>query len=341
MFDTALNDQFPGGAVAYAAYVDGDIGNQPNYAYIVTAFPQAQHLSIALFATDNADVLDVEAGASAPSDIPGWYATQVQRGIQRPVVYANVSTMNDAVLPVLSQAGIARAQIRLWTAHYGEGKHICGPDTCGALSINADGTQWTSNAMGLILDQSLLLDTFFTVTTDPTTTHRTITEAELQSGQLNNGKGAVTAIAVPPGTAVRIVFGVDNALQNQPVAQLRVAIFDTAWRIHPQFAVDGTKGLAVVPFPDPAKTGVISIRRMDNGLVSVGYVVYLAFSERPRQAQRPRKPSSQLRCGVRGRACVAQNISAALRCTSAPSRRGREARPRCSCSRCHAPSGRP
>jgi hypothetical protein len=32
MFDTALNDQFPAGAAAYAAYVDGGIGNQPNYA---------------------------------------------------------------------------------------------------------------------------------------------------------------------------------------------------------------------------------------------------------------------------------------------------------------------
>jgi hypothetical protein len=269
MFDTALNDQFPGGAAAYAAYVDGDIGNQPNYAYIVTAFPQAQHLSIALYATDNADVLDVEAGAAAPSDIPGWYATQVQRGIARPVIYANASTMNAAVLPVLSQAGIARAETRLWTAHYGEGEHICGPDTCGALSINADGTQWTSDALGLVLDQSLLLDNFFTTTTNPP-----ITEAELQSGQLNNGSGAVTAIAVPPGTAVRIVFGVDNGLQNQPVAQLRVAIFDTTWHIHAEFAVDGTKGLAIVPFPNPATTGVVSVRRMDKGQVSVGYVVY-------------------------------------------------------------------
>jgi hypothetical protein len=29
MYDTALNDQFPAGAAAYAAYVDGGIGNQP------------------------------------------------------------------------------------------------------------------------------------------------------------------------------------------------------------------------------------------------------------------------------------------------------------------------
>jgi hypothetical protein len=267
MFDTAQNDQFPAGAAAYAGYVDGGIGNQPNYAFIVSAFPKAQHLSIALFPGDNADALDVESGASAPSDIPGWYARQVARGIQRPVIYASVSAMNDAILPVLGQAGIARAQTRLWTAHYGLGEHICGPGTCGALSIDADGTQWTPNAMGLDLDQSLLLDNFFT-------TPSTVTEAELQSGQLNTGHGVFTVIAVPPGTAHRIAFGIDNTAQNVPVAQLRVAFFDTAWHVHPDVIIDGTRGLGILTFPDAAKTGVVSVRRNDAGNAAVGYVIF-------------------------------------------------------------------
>ena len=124
MYDTALNDQFPAGAAAYAAYVDGGVGNQPNYAYIVSAFPKAQHLSIALFASDNADALDVEPGASAPSDIPGWYARQVARGIQRPVIYASASTMNDDD-PAGAQPGRDRPRedaavdgaLRAWRAH--------------------------------------------------------------------------------------------------------------------------------------------------------------------------------------------------------------------------------
>ena len=65
MYDTIYNDQFPAGAAAYAAYVDGGIGDQPNYAYIVSKFPKAQHLSISLFG-NNADALDVESGAAAP-----------------------------------------------------------------------------------------------------------------------------------------------------------------------------------------------------------------------------------------------------------------------------------
>jgi hypothetical protein len=271
MYDTITNDQFPPGGDAYAAYVDGSLGDQPNYAFIVAAFPKALHLSVALFSDNNADALDVEPGASVPSDIPAWYNAQRKRGIQRPCVYASASTMNNEILPVLTGAGIARATVRLWTAHYDVGEHICGPDSCGALSINADGTQWTPNAVvdgvALDLDQSLLLENFFT--TDPPVT----TEAELQSGQLNLGKNAHTVIAVPPGTAHHIVFGVDNGVDNQPTARLRVAIFDTGWHVSNVF-VDGTKGLTTVTFPNPSKTGVISINRADVGTTAIGYAVY-------------------------------------------------------------------
>jgi hypothetical protein len=270
MFDTALNDQFPAGAAAYAGYVDGHVGNQPNYAYIVSAFPRARHLSIALFASDNADALDVEPGAASPSDIPGWYARQVARGSRRPVIYASASTMNDQILPLLGQHGIARARIRLWSAHYGAGEHLCGPRSCGALSVDADGTQWTSSARGLVLDQSLLVDGFFAtaVTIKPG-----VTEAELQSGQLNNGHGVFTVIPVPPGTAQRISFSADNA-QNAGAARLRVAFFDTAWHVHQDVVIDGGKGLGTLAFPNPGKTGVVSVRRNDTGNAAVGYVIY-------------------------------------------------------------------
>jgi hypothetical protein len=141
MYDTAQNNQFPAGAQAYAAYVDGSIGNQPNYAYIVRTFPRAYHLSIALFASDNADALDVEPGAASPGDVPAWYARQKRRGIQRPCVYASASTMAGNILPVLSQAKIGRSEVRLWSAHYGLGEHICGPRSCGAVPVEADGTR--------------------------------------------------------------------------------------------------------------------------------------------------------------------------------------------------------
>jgi hypothetical protein len=271
MYDTILNNQFPAGAAAYAAYVDGSLGNQPNYAFIVSAFPKAEHLSIALFSSDNADALDVESGASTPAEVPAWYNRQRARGITRPVVYASASTMNTDILSVLSQAGIARANVRLWTAHYGAGEHICGPGSCGALSENADGTQWTPSAGGLVLDQSLLLGTFFTT---PGTTTPVTTEAELQSGLLNTGKNALTVIAVPAGTAHHIAFGCDNSIQGLAPAKLRVAIHDTEWHITNGVTVEGTQGLKVIAFPTPAKTGVISVVRSDAGKAQIGYVVY-------------------------------------------------------------------
>jgi hypothetical protein len=268
MYDTVQNDQFPAGAEAYAAYVDGSVGNQPNFAYIVSTFPQAYHLSIALFSSNNADALDVEPGASSPSDVPGWYSRQKSRGVQRPCIYASASTMAGSILPVLSGANIARANVRLWSAHYGVGQHVCGPTSCGAVPVPCDGTQWTNTALGRNLDQSLLEPDFFA--TDPGFK----VEAELQSGQVNAGKGALTAISVAQGTARQIAFGCDNSLQGQPPARLRVAIHSTNWSIYENVVVDSTKGQHIIAFPNPAKTGVISVARMDDGIVSIGYVVY-------------------------------------------------------------------
>jgi hypothetical protein len=270
MYDTIYNNQFPANAQAYAAYVDGGLGDQPNYAYIVKAFPKADHLSIALSSGNNADALDVEAGAATPGEIPAWCTRQRSRGIQRPCVYASVSTMQDSVLSVLSGAKIARSSVRLWTAHYGLGEHICGPTSCGALSTEADGTQWTSSALGLVLDQSELQSNFFT--TDSTAP----AETELQSGQLNTGKNAPTAIAVGLGTAHHVAFGCDNAVEGQPSAVLRVAIYDTGpgWHVTNNVVVDSTKGLHIMAFPDSSKTGVISVIRTDSGTFPVGYVVY-------------------------------------------------------------------
>lgn len=167
MYDTIVNSEFPPDAAAYAAYVDGGIGNQPNYGYITEAFPGAQHLSIALFPDDNADALDVEPGAAPPESAAAWYAVQRARGLARPCLYASADAMEEFAVPLIEATLIPRDAVRLWSAHYGAGEHICGPKTCGAMSIDADGTQWTNNALGLDLDQSLLLGDFFTIPSPP------------------------------------------------------------------------------------------------------------------------------------------------------------------------------
>lgn len=164
MADAAESLALAGLAVeAYASYVDGDIGDQPNHAKVTAAYPGKQHLSIALNANHKADCYDIEPGAGLPSLAPDWVKWRQAAGLVRPVVYANISTMTSAILPVLAQAGIGTASVRLWTAHYGLGEHICGPRTCGQLPIDADGTQWTDAYHGPsgVVDMSLLNDDFF------------------------------------------------------------------------------------------------------------------------------------------------------------------------------------
>ena len=264
MYDTIYNDQFPPGAAAYAAYVDGGIGDQPNYAFIVSTFPKAQHLSISLFG-NNADALDVESGAATPSQVPAWCAAQRKRGIQRPCVYASASTMNDEILPTLSQAGIARSTVRLWTAHYDVGQHICGPGSCGALSVNADGTQWTPNAVvngaTLVLDQSLLLENFFT--TDPDRHHGggiAVRNAEQRQERAHRDRGGA-GDGAPDRVRLR-QRRPGPAAGQAPGRDLRPR---AGWHVTKDLVVDGNKGLTHLAFPDPSKTGAISINRADAG----------------------------------------------------------------------------
>jgi hypothetical protein len=98
-------------------------------------------------------------------------------------------------------------------------------------------------------------------------------EDDVQSGQLNNGAGAVTVITVPFGSAKNVAFGCDNGVQGLPPATLRVAIYDTEWHVTDTVTVSSTTGQSVLQFPAPAKTGVISVKRLDTGEVVVGYEV--------------------------------------------------------------------
>ena len=99
-------------------------------------------------------------------------------------------------------------------------------------------------------------------------------EAEVQSGSLNNGASAVTAIAIPFGSAKEIGFACDNGAQGLPTAQLRVAVWNGHWQVHNRVVVDSTKGQTVLKFSDPSRTSVVSVERLDTGEVSVGYVIF-------------------------------------------------------------------
>lgn len=157
MYDSIAVDQIPMGPPAVAGYVGG---TWANYGELVTRFPNAHHLSIAVNAGEDADCLDVETGDATPGDVPGWYDRQRAKGVERPCIYASASTMDSGIVPLVRAGHIARPLVRLWSAHYA-GLHICAPSTCGAVSIDTDGTQWTSAAFARDLDESALLADFF------------------------------------------------------------------------------------------------------------------------------------------------------------------------------------
>jgi hypothetical protein len=160
MLDSIYPANLPPGADAYLGYVDGRWATFPA---LQERFPRAHLLSMAVFSGDDAEGCDVEAGDLTPSQVPGWVRRQQARGVDRPVVYASAS-----VIPLVLHAmrgSVARQEVRLLSAHYGAGKHICGPATCKYSGCPpCDGTQWRDDAPGTggsHIDESILLDDFF------------------------------------------------------------------------------------------------------------------------------------------------------------------------------------
>lgn len=145
---------------AYLGYADGE---WPTAARLRELFPHAQLVTLTVLGgTAVADGCDREPGDLSPATASAWLHGRIQAGQQRPILYAS----RDAVPDVLSECallGVSRDKIRILSAHYGQGPHICSPAACGA-TFSADGTQWTSTFTGLNnskIDMSALNDDFF------------------------------------------------------------------------------------------------------------------------------------------------------------------------------------
>jgi hypothetical protein len=160
MADSIKVANLAGGYDCYAGYVNGF---WPTFAVLKKAFPHIRLLSIAVNAGADADCLDIENGDATDADAPAWIRRQMKRGEARPCVYTSAGNATD-LIRLIEGDGIARSQFRLWSAHYGEGKHICGPHVKNCGFPAADGTQWTDTAPGRNgseIDESLLRDGFF------------------------------------------------------------------------------------------------------------------------------------------------------------------------------------
>jgi hypothetical protein len=262
MFDSVDILQIPAGPAAVAGYADGAYANM---AALAGRFPHACHLSIAVNPAHDADCLDIETGDARPGDAPGWVKRQQARGVARPCLYASVSVMQAQVIPLLKAAGIDRSAVRLWTAHYA-GLHICAHDTCGEMGLQADGTQWTSRAFGRDLDQSILLDGFFS----PVQPAPEPPEDEMPAGVIGTPAGVRESHAWPPGTVRQVTLYSDwQGVQDAPpVVALRIGHLDSPVYDAGHIAVNGTASYAI---GTPADCEGCSFERVDDGRATVAW----------------------------------------------------------------------
>lgn len=144
MYDsTTPEHSIPASAAMVAGYVGGE---WPNYSDICARWPDAVHVSIAVNAGEDAQVLDVETGDATPADAPAWAARQRARG-QDPSVYCNTSTW-----PAVEQAfNSAEAALpHWWRADYngqpalemGEVAHQYRSDTAQNLDYSVVADYW-------------------------------------------------------------------------------------------------------------------------------------------------------------------------------------------------------
>jgi hypothetical protein len=157
MYDSIDISRIPSDAVAVAGYVNG---SWPTFSSLASAFPRALKLSITVNADGKADCIDVEPGDASVASAAGWLRAAAARGVWRPCAYTSASSMGG-LLTAVASAGLELSDFRFWSAHYGAGAHICGPGTCKLVNRVMDGTQWTDEALGRNLDQSVVDASFF------------------------------------------------------------------------------------------------------------------------------------------------------------------------------------
>lgn len=164
MYDSVTVGAIPRRPGAVLLYIDGRYRNwQQRWRF------RANKLSITVLGNRKAAAADCEPGNIDATGTALWARDKIRADPhEKPVCYGSRDLVISggrrygipAILQELKVLGVRRDQVRILSAHYGMGPHICGPKTCGA-SFQADGTQWTDQALGRNLDESLLADDFF------------------------------------------------------------------------------------------------------------------------------------------------------------------------------------
>lgn len=164
MPDSIYPGNLPPGYKAYLGYPDG---HWPTVSALKAKFPGAEIVSLTVLGGATvATGCDIENGDLNAVSGAAYLERRIAAGQKLPVAYMSVSNVG-AVVSELSALHVSRSQVRLLSAHYGQGEHICGPATCRLTSVACDGTQWTdtfAGENGTRIDMSALNDGFFSGT---------------------------------------------------------------------------------------------------------------------------------------------------------------------------------
>ena len=251
MYDSIYVANLPAGAEAYAGYVGG-------FWPTFSSLPPAEYkLSIAINAREDAMCLDVESGDAVAAQAPGWWRAAQQNH------YLYTSASNAQLLiNTMADAGIARSQYKLWTAHYTGTPHVCAPDVCGYPV--ADGTQWT-DAGPNNCDVSLLNADFFATSPPPAPPKPTVPPMEDDVQIPPQAAGAPTApvgVSFNGSPYTTVGFCADPGVLGGGTVTVRCAFHITGntWQVETA-TMNETVQKAVVPVP--ANCDGVSFTRED------------------------------------------------------------------------------
>ncbi|HWA55170.1 MAG TPA: hypothetical protein VG816_13460 [Solirubrobacterales bacterium] len=125
---------------AVAAYANGRFAN---FKAAKKEFADLHVLEIDVTGEGVGNVGDFELGDIPYSKAGSWAKGRLAAGVHRPVIYFSASRWGE-VMQSLKAAGVARKDVRIWTAHYTGRDHLCSSKCGFGISGKADATQWGS-----------------------------------------------------------------------------------------------------------------------------------------------------------------------------------------------------
>jgi hypothetical protein len=145
MFDTVADPARSFRGLRFDAVAAYGNGRYANYDAARREFPRLHLLKIDVTGAGIGEAGDFEPGDMSYGHAGRWASGRIAAGVFRPVLYFSVSHWRE-VMSSLQDVGVARSDVRIWTAHYNGKEHLCS-SACGNFGVtgSADATQWGSS----------------------------------------------------------------------------------------------------------------------------------------------------------------------------------------------------